>query len=689
MSLNSLYLYALENGSGSLISSMGLMKILKKNIKKVAFFRPIIICNKEKDYDIEFITKYFNIDIDYEDSYGYTINQAKEIVLKDGVEALLKGIFLKFKKLQNKFDFILCEGIKQSLYKEFCDFDINLDIAKNFSSPIINLINAHNLLVEDIITEINVYKRNFKENKNNHFATIVNMVKKEDIEKLSKEIEQKNVFFLPKVDELLKLSLADIINSKDFEAFNISEIDYTRRINNIKIAALSLDNFLEKIEAEDLGVLPADRSEIILGIIGMLFSTNYPNISGLVFSYNSKPHKNIKKLLDGIDFKIPILITKDDTYNSATNISKIEPKIRLNDTKKISLAFGVFFKYFPSDFLEDKLSESITNVTTPLMFEYKIFEMAKKDKKKIILPESNDTRILQAAEIILHQEIADIVFVVDSYEEFYQNYKKLGLHLEKAEILNKNDEKLKKEFADEFYKLRKQKGLTYQGAFDSIGHVNYFATMAVYLEYADGMVSGASHSTAETIRPALQIIKTKKGIDLVSSIFFMCLENEVLVYGDCAINQNPTAKELAQIAISSAQNANKFGINPKVAMLSYSTGDSGSGDDVIKVKEALKIVKELMPDLVVDGPMQYDAAVDKEVAKKKMPNSKVAGEANVLIFPDLNTGNNTYKAVQRSTGAIAIGPILQGLKKPINDLSRGCLVKDIVNTIAITAIQAN
>jgi len=220
------------------------------------------------------------------------------------------------------------------------------------------------------------------------------------------------------------------------------------------------------------------------------------------------------------------------------------------------------------------------------------------------------------------------------------------------------------------------------------GHINYFAAMMVYLGYADGMVSGAVHSTADVLRPALQIIKTKKDISVVSSVFFMCLKTKVLVYGDCAVNQDPDAKTLADIAIASAKTAKLFGIEPKIAMLSYSTGESGSGVDVQKVREATQILHQKEPSLLVEGPIQYDAAINKEVAKKKLPNSKVAGEATVFIFPDLNTGNNTYKAVQRSSGAVAIGPVIQGLKKPVNDLSRGCLVEDIVNTVAITAIQA-
>jgi phosphate acetyltransferase len=230
--------------------------------------------------------------------------------------------------------------------------------------------------------------------------------------------------------------------------------------------------------------------------------------------------------------------------------------------------------------------------------------------------------------------------------------------------------------------------MTVERAREIVTDVSYFGTMMVHLGLADGMVSGAAHTTAHTIKPSFEIIKTTPDVSVVSSVFLMALEDRVLVYGDCAVNPNPTARQLADIAISSAKTALQFGIEPRVAMLSYSTGESGAGQDVERVREATRLVQERQPDLLVDGPMQYDAAADASVAASKMPGSPVAGKATVFIFPDLNTGNNTYKAVQRSAGAVAIGPVLQGLRKPINDLSRGALVKDIVNTVAITVIQA-
>jgi len=336
--------------------------------------------------------------------------------------------------------------------------------------------------------------------------------------------------------------------------------------------------------------------------------------------------------------------------------------------------------------LKNKLNANYDNIMTPFMFEHYIFQKAKENMKNIVLPESKDERILQASCFLQNKEIVNIT-LLGNKDEIINKSKSLGLDASNINIVNPQTSKLKKDMIKELYQIRKHKGITKEQAIDLLEDMTYFATMMVHMGYADGMVSGAIHTTANTIRPALQIIKCEENIDIVSSVFFMCMDTKVLLFGDCAINQNPNAQELAQIAISSAKLSRQFSIEPKIAMMSYSSGGSGAGKDVEKVQEATKIVQQ-QKDILVEGPLQYDSAIDKKVGQLKMPNSKVAGVANILIFPDLNTGNNTYKAVQRSSNAIAIGPVLQGLKKPINDLSRGCNIKDIINTVIITAIQA-
>jgi len=692
MKTKSLFISAQEINAGTLFISMGMMEILKRNLHNVAFFRPIIYKEDVIDGDIDFILNRYDLDMKYEDAYGFDVDYVEDMIASNKTNTLINQLIGKFKKLEEQYDFVLCEGIRRSFLSSNINYDLNVKIAQNFGSSYINIINAKEDSAKEVYESIQIEHENIISQGCTHFATFVNRLDEKKQSALETKLQtsecRKGTYLLREVEELSLLSIRDVIESLNAKEVLISPEDYTRSIKGVKVAALTLNNFLDYIEEGDLVIVPADRSDIILGLLGAMYSNAYPSVSVIVFPFNMEAHPNIKKLVLGLEqFSIPILSVKTDTYLTAKNISHVHSRIRVTSERKIALALGLFNSSVDIEFIENKIASSVNNVMTPLMFEYKLFELARSNKKKIVLPESSDERILRAAEIILLREVADIILLGDE-DVLKENYLRLGLDLSKATIINHTNSKLMHEFVYHFYQMRKDKGLTFQAAEDAMTHMNYFATMMVQLGYADGMVSGAIGSTGETIRPALQIIKTKPDASIVSSVFFMCLKTKVLVYGDCAVNQDPNAEELAQIALSSAKTASSFGIEPKVAMLSYSTGESGSGIDVDKVREATKIVKEKSPELLIEGPIQYDAAVNKNVASKKLPNSKVAGEASVFIFPDLNTGNNTYKAVQRSSDAVAIGPILQGLNKPVNDLSRGCLVADIVNTIAITAIQA-
>ncbi|WP_373070331.1 phosphate acetyltransferase [Sulfurimonas sp.] len=689
MKTKSLYISSQEKNAGTLFITMGMMEVLKTNIPRVAFFRPIVYDESVMDGDISFIKERYSLDMKYEECFGYDIEFVEQMISENKTNELINLLIKKFKKLEDEYDFVLCEGIRRSFLTNTINFDINILIAQNFGSPVLNILSAKNKDADDIYEYILIENENLKREGCTHFATFVNRLDEKQLDLLSKKTKNiDDVYLLPEVEELTYLSIADVINGLDADVVMMDELDNSRVIKSVKVVALSLDNFLGVIEDGELVIVPPDRSEIILGILGAIYSKNYPNIAGIVFPFELDMHPNIQKLIDGLnDINTPILSVTTDTYETAKNISNLSSRLRVNSTRKIALALGMFNNNVDIKKIEEKIQNSQNDVMTPMMFEYKLFNIASHNKKTIVLPESDDDRILRAADIILKRDVANII-LLGNEDEIKDRYGKLGLNLEKATVIDPNRSELTDKFIDEFYEMRKAKGLLREGAADAMTHVNYFATMMVHLGYADGMVSGAKHSTGDTIRPALQIIKTTPDVSLVSSVFFMCLKTKVLVYGDCAVNQDPTAKQLAEIALSSAKTAEAFGIDPKVALLSYSTGDSGSGADVDKVKEATKIVKDICDKYEFEGPIQYDAAINLDVASKKLPDSTVAGHANVLIFPDLNTGNNTYKAVQRSSGAIAIGPVLQGLNKPINDLSRGCLVDDIVNTVAITAIQA-
>jgi len=690
MKIKSLYVCAQEKNAGSLFVTMGMMEILKRNLHRVAFFRPIISSKDIRDGDINFMLERYNLDMEYEDAYGFDIEYVEDMIASKRDHELIDQLIIKFKKLENKYDFVLCEGIRRSFLTSTISYDLNMKIAQNFSASYINIISAKEITAKEVYENILIQNENGTAQGCKHFATFINRLDDKKYKSLEKKLKnyELNTYLLKEVKELDMPTIADVIEGIGAKPVLLKNRDLTRVIRGVKVAALTVDNFLDHIEEDDLIIVPADRSDIILGLLGTLYSKNYPNINGMIFPFDMRAHPNIQKLIGGLEsFTIPVLSVDTDTYVTARDLSKVNARLRVTSQRKIALALGLFNSSVDIEAIEKKISTNASTVMTPMMFEYKLFETARLNKKKIVLPESGDERILRAAEIILRREVADII-LIGKKEEIKENYLRLGLDLSRATIVDKDNPKFVKEFVKTFYDMRKAKGLTLQGAEDAINNVNYFSTMMVHLGYADGMVSGAIHSTGETIRPALQIIKTVPGVSVVSSVFFMCLKTKVLVYGDCAVNQDPDAKALSEIAISSAKTAASFGIEPKVAMLSYSTGDSGTGADVDKVREATRLVREKNPELPIEGPIQYDAAVNKSVAKTKLPNSKVAGEATVFIFPDLNTGNNTYKAVQRSSDAIAIGPILQGLNKPINDLSRGCLVEDIVNTVAITAIQA-
>lgn len=678
MKQKSLYISPKNKNVGSLFISISLMKFLKKNFSKVAFFKPVIYSKAKEDYNISFMLKKYNLDMSYEECYGFALEDVEAMIASGGEDEFLIGLIEKYKELEKKYDFILCEGLRRDSLNRDIPYDLNLKIAQNFSSPYVNVISAKDRNTNDIYEDVILEKKNISSCGCEHLATFVSRAG-ENFDELKNMLStEDDVYLLREVAKLDMLSVEDIIEDMDVEIINKNQA-YSD-ISGFRVADTLASDFVKEIKEGELLIVSSLRVDIVLELL-----KTSKKIAALLFTSSMNITPDMLKLLKSL--KYTVLSTTADTFNAIKQLQKVYVKLRVLNHKKISLALELFNSSVDIGQLQTKLQNSSTCVMTPLMFEYKLFETAKRKKKRVLLPESLDERILRAAEAIIKKGVADIIFLGSS-EEFMKKCSEIGVDLSLTTFIDHLNSPLIDEFANEFYKLRKHKGVTLETAKATMRDVNYFATMMVHLGYADGMVSGAIHSSADTLKPALQIIKTKDDVLIASSLFFMCLETKVLVFGDCALNQNPSPKELAQIAISCAKSASFFGIEPKVAMLSYSTLGSGSGDDVDLVIEALKIIKQREPNLLVDGPLQYDAAVDRDVAKIKTAGSKVAGEATVLIFPDLNTGNNTYKAVQRTAHTIAIGPILLGLKKPINDLSRGALVKDIINTIAITAIQA-
>ena len=688
-----LYIAAAEAEAGKSMIILGIMDFLSRHIEKLGFFRPIVRSGKVMDNHIRLISSRYNLKFDYKSMYGLTSDEMQEFHQTGDTESVFTAILNKYKLLEASCDFILVEGSDFSTHMSTYEFNFNLNVANNLGCPIISIVSGWNKGVSEVSESIQIMRRVMQDEKCIQLGTIVNRAKKSDIDTIKKllinnmPVDSLN-FVIPEEPFLQKLTMRQIKDSMNAEQLYGDDDSLNYDVTDFKIAAMNVEGVLKSVSEGTLIITPGDRLDILLGLSLTLLSDNFPKIAGILLTCGTKPVDQFKLLIYGIK-KLPvsILFVKSDTFQAAAEVNRVRPLLLPENEQRIATALGLFDEYVNIKDLKDKISISRSEVVTPVMFEYQLFTRAKLNRKHIVLPEGNDERVLQAASILLKRNVVDIT-LLGNEEEIHRKAAELRISLKGAFIIDPYDNDLIGDYAATYFKLRKHKGITKEQARELMLDVSYLGTMMVFKGHADGMVSGAAHTTQHTIRPAFEFVKTKPGISIVSSSFLMCLEDRVLVYGDCAINPNPNAEELADIAISSAQTAIMFGIEPRIAMLSYSTGKSGKGAEVEKVRRATEIVRERRPDLKTEGPIQYDAAIDARVAETKMPNSEVAGKATIFIFPDLNTGNNTYKAVQRSANAVAIGPILQGLNKPVNDLSRGCLVVDIVNTVVITAIQA-
>ncbi len=690
-----LYITALEPKSGISLVALGMMECLVRNLVRVAVFRPIVNTKHDadgKDEIIHLISTHYNLDIPYRRMYAFTFEEARDLIAEKKYDKLLEGILDRYKDLEAEYDFVLCLGTDFESDSAAFEFELNVEIANNLGCPVLMIASAHEGSIEGVVRSCQFAIESFDEKGSQILAIIVNRTPPAlqwDMlqalkEKLSQKIEL--IYSIPFEAALDRPTMAEIAKALNAKVIYGKE-QLNRPVSRFVIAAMNLKNLLPRLEDDNLIITPVDRIDIILGMLAAYRSSNLPKIGGIVLSGYLKPDDVLRNLLQGMEDLVPIVKVEEDTFTTAVKIKALHNCITPDSALKIASGLGLFESHVMTSELRKKIIGYSMLCMTPKMFEFGLVKRARAYKQTIVLPEGEDERILRAAEILIHRDVVDII-LLGKVPAIQSKILRLGLSLGRVKMIDPLKSELFEEYAETYFELRKHKGITPDNARDVMSAVNYFGTMMVYKGHADGMVSGAAHSTLNTVRPSLEFVKTKPGSTIMSSVFFMCLEDRVLAYGDCAVNPRPTAEQLAEIAIESARTAELFGIKPLVAMLSYSSGTSGIGEEVDKVKKATEIAHRLAPGLLIEGPIQYDAAVDPVVAATKMPDSKVAGQATVFIFPDLNTGNNTYKAVQRSAGAVAIGPIMQGLNKPVNDLSRGCNVTDIVNTVAITAIQA-
>jgi phosphate acetyltransferase len=688
-----IYITSAEPRSGKSVIVLGVMEMLSGRMGKVGFFRPVVQDERKPDNITNLIVRRYDLKTPYAMLYGCSYDVARDMLVRDRDEDLLKLIMEKYKALEKEYDLMVCAGSDLTGPTAALEFDINAKIANNLGCAVLPVVNGNGRDSMQVVNAAQGLLESLEERKCDLLALVANRVQSSLIDAVTGELKRVMpsdipAYVLPEIPVLEKPTVGEIASVLGAERLSGDEESFNREVRNFKVAAMELPNYLEHIEEGSLIIAAGDRSDIILGSLMADESKTYPHISGIVLTGGLKPAPQVERLLEGLgDSPVPVISVSADTYTTALNVSSLEGILSPDNPRKISAVLGIVEAQVNSGEFIGRLSMARSTRVTPLMFEYAIIQRAKSDHKHIVLPEGTEERILRAAEILRMRDVVDVT-LLGNEEETKQKASALGISLSGMNIIDPMVAARRNTFAEAYYELRKHKGISQQMAFDAMADVSYFGTMMVHFGEADGMVSGSVHTTQHTIRPAFEIIKTKPGCSIVSSVFLMCLSDHVLVFGDCAVNPDPNPEQLADIAISSAETARMFGIDPLIAMLSYSTGESGKGAEVDKVREAAKIAKARRPDLKIEGPIQYDAAVDAGVAKTKLPGSEVAGRATVFIFPDLNTGNNTYKAVQRSANAVAVGPILQGLNKPVNDLSRGCTVTDIVNTVAITAIQA-
>ena len=695
-----LYITASEERSGKSLIVLGIMQMLKKELHRVAIFRPIISDSPQEkdDHDISLLHNYFNLEQTYERSYGCTLREAYEQINSGREDALHDLIFKKYKSLEDEYDFVLIEGTDFRGHDTSFETDINADIAANLGASVVLISSGRKKNVDEMIRQVQVSVDAHKEKGLSLVACIINRAPEGVSAKELSEVrsryhpdEHLAFYVIPENPALANPTINDVSRWLNASVmYGITGMN--AMVGEYLIAAMRVENFLEYLTQGCLVITPGDRSDIILACLSARSSTSYPGVSGIILTGGMVPSDSIRKLIEGWSgAPVPILCVKGHTYLVIKQLYELYSHIEPGDSQRIATALGEFSKHVNVQELSERVIAVKPVQISPKMFEYTLMERAAQKRQRIVLPEGTCERILRAADILLRRGVADLT-ILGREDRVRALAAANGLDLTWVEVIDPQKSPLMEPFVKEYLELRKHKGVIEDIARDRMSDPTYFGTMMVHKGYADGMVSGALNTTAHTVLPAFEFIKAKPGFSVVSSVFLMCLRDRIMVYGDCAVNTNPDAQQLAEIALSSAETARTFGIEPRVAMLSYSTGRSGKGEDVDKVAQATeiaqKLIKERHLDVLLEGPLQYDAAIDPEVANTKMPGSKVAGRATVFIFPDLNTGNNTYKAVQRAANAVAIGPILQGLNKPVNDLSRGCTVDDIVNTVAITAIQA-
>ncbi|MFH8379742.1 phosphate acetyltransferase [Kitasatospora sp. NPDC018058] len=698
----SVYVTGIDRGDGRQAVELGVMELLTRQVDRVGVFRPLVHADAPgepgSDHVVELLRGRYRIELPGPELYGLTYEEAAALQAAQGQDELVSTLVDRFRALERRCQAVLVLGT------DFADTNIpdelafNARLANEFGAAVLPVVGGQGKDPEAVIAEVRNAHRAYTDLGCETLAMIANRTAPSAKQRIQRTLTEKlpiPAYVIPEEPALAAPTVAQLVEATGADVLLGDAAGLARDVRGFVFGGAMLPTFLDALTEGALVVTPGDRADLVIGSLAA-HAAGAPPIAGVLLTLGQHPGPNVMALAARLAPGTPVAVVPEGSWPTAATLTHLEGKLTAASPRKAEIALGLFELHVDTAELTNRIEVGRSERVTPMMFEHELLERARAGRRHVVLPEGAEERVLRAAEILLRRNICDLT-LLGEVDAVRRKAASLGIDLPQEEpgadraqvhLVDPTTSPLRRQFAELYARLRAHKGMTVELALDVVTDVSYFGTLMVQEGIADGMVSGAVHSTAATIRPAFEVIKTSPGASIVSSVFFMCLADKVLVYGDCAVNPDPDAQQLADIAIQSAATAAQFGVEPRIAMLSYSTGTSGSGADVDKVRKATELVRELRPDILVEGPIQYDAAVDEHVAATKLPGSPVAGRATVLIFPDLNTGNNTYKAVQRSAGAVAVGPVLQGLRKPVNDLSRGALVQDIVNTVAITAIQS-
>ncbi|MGW7429947.1 phosphate acetyltransferase [Streptomyces sp. NPDC054861] len=685
----SVYVTGIDRGDGRQVVELGVMELLTRQVDRVGVFRPLVHDGPDRLFDL--LRARYRLSQDAATVYGMDYHEAAALQAERGTDELVAVLVDRFHAVAREYEVVLVLGTDYAATQLPDELSLNARLANEFGAAVIPVVGGKGQPPESVRAEARNAFRAYEVLGCDVLAMVVNRVAADDRAVIAERLAARlpvPCYVLPDEPALAAPTVSQITHALGASVVLGDDAGLARDALDFVFGGAMLPNFLNALTPGCLVVTPGDRADLVVGALAA-HSAGTPPIAGVLLTLDERPTEAVLTLAARLAPGTPVISVPGNSFPTAAELFSLEGKLNAATPRKAETALGLFERHVDTADLVKRISVARSGRVTPMMFEHDLLEQARADRRRVVLPEGTEERVLRAADVLLRRDVCDLTLLGD-IEVIRKKAADLGIDLSSpsTQLIDPHTSELRDTFAAKYAELRAHKGVTAELAYDVVSDVNYFGTLMVQEGLADGMVSGSVHSTAATIRPAFEIIKTKPEASIVSSVFFMCLADKVLVYGDCAVNPDPNAEQLADIAVQSAATAARFGVEPRIAMLSYSTGTSGTGADVDKVREATKLVRQTHPGLRIEGPIQYDAAVEPSVAATKLPGSEVAGQATVLIFPDLNTGNNTYKAVQRSAGAVAVGPVLQGLRKPVNDLSRGALVSDIVNTVAITAIQS-